>query len=80
MSTETKQTIQSDLKRKPLVLTGEIITAPVGSGVEDTLRKWSIAHLDDLTERLRPLGITPKDILMPEWRRVVYQDEVETAK
>ena len=62
-------------QRKPLIVDQTFITVPVPPAVEVAIMEWFADHLPSLEAKLSPLGIAPEDLALPEWHRLVYQDE-----
>ena len=67
-------------QRQPLIIGDSYITVPAGSEVEQVMAEWAAAHLNDLAARLAPTGLTPADLALPEYHRVVYVDEVQRVE
>ena len=66
----------NDPSRKPLIVDHTFITVPVEREVEVAVMEWIAEHLSDLETRLAPLGLIPGDLAVPDWHRLVYEDEV----
>lgn len=65
---------------KPLVIGTEFVTVEVSDDVRRRLDRWALSHADSLFEALDGTGLTPYDIMIPEWRRAVYENDEEVVQ
>ena len=50
---------------------GEQVTVPVSKEVQDALAAWSVRYTAEIADVLEAYGISPYDIAVPQWRRIV---------
>lgn len=62
--------------RSQLVARGDLVTVPVAAEVQGAIeRATAVAH-EALCQELAAFGLTPLDIVIPEYEQVIYEDEV----
>lgn len=54
----------------------ELVTRPVDQTVQRAIERATEAAHDALVRELAPFGLTPLDIVIPEFEQVIYEDEV----
>lgn len=54
----------------------ELVTRPVDPGVQRAIERATTAAHDALVVELAPFGLTPLDIVVPDYEQVVWADEV----
>jgi hypothetical protein len=59
-----------------VVVNDEQLRVSVGPTVQNVLSDWTAAHRVELIELLRPYNITPDEIFLPNWERIVRPSEV----
>lgn len=62
--------------RVPMVNTDELIVRPVDAPVQRAIERATEAAHDALVLELAAFGLSPIDIVIPQFEQVVYEDEV----
>lgn len=63
--------------RQALFFGDHFITTPVPAGAQLAIERWAREHIDSLAEVLAAHNLTPSDIRVPQYERVVYRDEID---
>ncbi|OJU41793.1 MAG: hypothetical protein BGN97_03550 [Microbacterium sp. 69-10] len=64
------------MTRVHLIDGDELVTRPVDQTVQRAIERATEAAHDALVRELAPFGLTPLDIVIPEFEQVIYEDEV----
>lgn len=68
----------TDPKRRPILFAVDhFVTTPLDRAAQLAIEAWTRDNNDSLAAALAPHGLTPHDIVVPKYERVVYRDEVE---
>ena len=62
--------------KRAATLDAHVLTLPVTDGVQAAIERWNERNGVSLAIALAPYGIHPYDLTQPEYRRVIYPDEI----
>lgn len=55
---------------------GHVVTAEIPAAADRAINEVLRAHKDELAAALKPFDLTIADVVLPRWRRIVYEDEI----
>lgn len=62
--------------RWPLIIEGNYTTVPLTAEVQNVITRWIRENVGTLDEALQPFGLGAADVALPDWHRLVYEDEL----
>lgn len=68
------------MTKRALTIGTEFVTVALPDYVQKIIWAWTRDHLDDLRDRLARTGFGPEEIQMPEFRRMVFEDDDEVVQ
>lgn len=64
------------MRRELIDRTADVVSVRVSPAVQRAIEVATQDAYDSLVRELAPFGLTPLDIVIPEFEQVVYEDEV----